>query len=198
MLFQHSLSSSAVICPFIISTHINMDWGACGLGTKVALRLIQGVWISSRQRRAWRNACPETLDGTASEETLMLLLCWADLHPGKEQSQHRDAFQSCRRWYNFLKKSILVSWFQNGSVKWVFKGEIMRKWGRSIYSLGQLRIKEVAEKSCCYFGCMTVHSTCFRAHSCPWSNLVYTSSLLTSHIWWKYLPSLIQLHPSVI
>lgn len=91
-----------------------------------------------------------------------------------------------------------ISWFQNGSVKWVFKGEIMRKWGRSIYSLGQLRIKEVAEKSCCYFGCMTVHSTCFRAHSCPWSNLVYTSSLLTSHIWWKYLPSLIQLHPSVI
>lgn len=39
----------------------------------------------------------------------------------------------------------MVSWFQNGSVKWVFKGEIMRKWGSSIYSLGQLWIKEGAE-----------------------------------------------------
>lgn len=41
--------------------------------------------MSDGQRRAWRNACPETLDGTASKGTLMLLLCWADLHPGKEQ-----------------------------------------------------------------------------------------------------------------
>jgi hypothetical protein len=62
----------------------DMDWGFWGFWTKVSLRLSQRSWTSSGQRRAWLNACQQTLDCGASKGTFILFLCWADLHPEKE------------------------------------------------------------------------------------------------------------------
>lgn len=63
--------------------------------------------------------------GTASKGTLMRLLCWADFHPGKEQVSTEVLLKMVGGNPNF--QSILVSQFQKGLFKWMFKGEIMKK-----------------------------------------------------------------------
>lgn len=51
----------------------------------MALRLIQGFEFQMGRRELGKMPSPGRLDGTASKGTLILLLCWADLHPEKEQ-----------------------------------------------------------------------------------------------------------------
>lgn len=118
------------------------------------------------------------------------VLGWSS--PRERTSKHRDASESGRRKSDFFLKSILVSWFQKGSVKWVFKGEIMKKWDGSIYSPASYGWRRWQKDP------VTISDVGFYTKDASGLTAGLDSVLVMCLLCWCRTPSLIQLHLSVM